>query len=157
MLPFDTQDSLKFRKTVFNLFYNLIRVSFTCGMLSLTTFLLGINVPPVIVFFVFLFIGALGIYVVWHRQVVEVNGSVLEIKPGLWFIEKKSFSMEYIQEIKVQQSYLGKHFKYGDLIINAPSIDELIVIRDLDNVKVLSKTLKNYTGIQEDNSAVLTN
>ncbi len=52
--------------------------------------------------------------------------------------------MEYIQEIEVSQSIVGRYLKYGDLKISAPTINTSIVIKNLDSVWKLYKILNDY-------------
>jgi DNA-binding transcriptional ArsR family regulator len=64
--------------------------------------------------------------------------------------------MEDIQEIKVNQSIVGRQLKYGDLVITAPTIDAAIVIKNLDSVWRLYKILNDYARDQENEGFVIT-
>jgi membrane protein YdbS with pleckstrin-like domain len=156
MSKFAIHAALKFRKSVFSLFYDFLKASVACGLISLGASYLLLPIQPIFVFFISLITSTLWICVLWHLEVIEVKGNILEIRSGFWFREKKSFSMEYIQEIKVKQSVIGKYLKYGDLIITAPTIDESIIIKNLDNVKRLSKVLNDYARDKEGDGFVIT-
>lgn len=156
MSQFEIHAPLKFRKSVFSLFSDFLKATFICGLFSVAASSIFSTLPAMIVFFFSLVFSMFGICILWHMKVVEVKGNILEIRSGFWFREKKSFSMEYIQEINVKQSLLGKYLKYGDLIITAPTIDEAIVIKHLDNVRRLSKVLNDYAREQESDGFVIT-
>ncbi len=98
---------------------------------------------------IFFFLGTMAIgmswlCILWHFNVVKVKDNILEINKGFLFQQKKSFSMEYIQEIEVSQSIVGRYLKYGDLKISAPTINTSIVIKNLDSVWKLYKILNDY-------------
>lgn len=156
MNKFEVHASLKFRKSIFSLFFDLVKVSIVSSLLSIFLSFISFPVPTLLFFLVFLIICMLGVCISWHLQIVEVQGNILAIKSGFWFREKKSFSMEYIQEIKVKQTLIGKYLKYGDLVITAPTIDESIIIKDLDNVKRLSRVLNDYARDNSGDGFVIT-
>jgi uncharacterized membrane protein YdbT with pleckstrin-like domain len=156
MSQFEIHTSLKFRKSVFTLFYNFIKAVFACGAFSFLISYIETPIPAIFVFMVSLIFVMLCICVDWHFRIVEVKGNILEIKSGFWFRQKKSFSIEYIQEINVKQSIIGKYLKYGNLVITAPTIDQSIIIKNLDNVRRLSEFLNDYARDHDGEGFVIT-
>lgn len=147
--------SLKFRKSVFSLLGDFMKLALVVGMLSFLVNIASDN-TGIIFFLLCMIIGMSYLCLMWHYNVVKVKGNILEIQKGFIFQQKKSFSMEYIQEIKVNQSIVGRQLKYGDLVITAPTIDSAIVIRSLDSVWRLYKILNDYAREQENEGFVIT-
>lgn len=158
-LKIDT--SLKFRKSIFSLLWSLIKFEVVIAVISIALNLItGTQedvMPEVSLFVLVSILGAILICLRWHFDVVKIRGSNLELKSGVIFQNVKAFSIEHIQEIKINQSIIGRIFKYGDLIISAPTIDESIVIKSLDSVWRLYKILDKYTRDKEKDGFVITN
>ncbi len=66
------------------------------------------------------------IIVTWYFQHYEIHHDHIAFRKGVFFVKRKMFPLQNVQEISYKQSLIGRIFDYGNVILYGPSTDTLL-------------------------------
>lgn len=151
---------IKFRQSIFALFYKVMQFEIAYTLVIGLLMRSADEVEFVFGLFLFCLLSLftmIGLFLSWNFYVYKIHGSNLEIERGILYKNVKTFSVEHIQEVIVTQSLLGKILNYGDLRIDAPTINQTIKVKRVDSVWKMYDILNKFIQDNEKDAFVITN
>ncbi len=137
----------------------IIRLIFTEGIFGLLFFLLSIlssyltpyvNTSYVLgLYFIVLAIGFLinvGIVMVialkWSTEYVEISKEGVSKHTGIFHKKEQKYACNFIEGVKLEQSFLGLLFNYGTIELYDPALKEQVYLLNIANPKKYSEIIQ---------------
>lgn len=107
-----------------------------------------------IIFFAALFIIdvilAIYLYVVWRQVYYLVSpGTVTYVKGGL-NVQKFTYDITHLASVEFEQSWFGRLFDYGTLVLKMPTLDEDLIVQNIQQHKESYNIIKQMASDEQE-------
>ena len=88
----------------------------------------------------------------WNSEYTEVSGEGIVKHSGILHRKEQKYACNFIEGVKVEQSFLGLLFNYGTIELYDPALKEQVYLLNITNPKSTNKTIQRIVSKEKDKS-----
>lgn len=80
---------------------------------------------------------SVGMYIAWNQFSATADNSAIKVKrKGKWGASSSTvYRYESIVTVELRQTYFGKKYNYGDIVLTIPKLEYPIILHNIDSPK----------------------
>ncbi|HLC87738.1 MAG TPA: response regulator transcription factor [Patescibacteria group bacterium] len=86
----------------------------------------------------------------WNSEYTEVSGEGIVKHSGILHRKEQKYACNFIEGVKVEQSFLGLLFNYGTIELYDPALKEQVYLLNITNPKSTNKTIQRIVSKEKD-------
>ena len=81
---------------------------------------------------------------IWGSTMYSISTENISTKQGIFSIKQNTYNMKNIESVKVRQDFWGLLFRYGTVILYAPTLKETVLLKHISHPKTMARDIESF-------------